>query len=118
MGVRISVKINSPSRTINRILDDDVGIFTASTWATQFKKYVPMDTGILSDSYSVEPYKVIYTQKYAYYQWKGISKKGNPLNYSKEKHYLAGSHWEETAQRDKKKIVANAITNYIRRKGR
>lgn len=116
MGVKITVKINSPPQTMNRILDNDVGIFTASTWAKEFKKYVPMDTGILSDSYNIGPYKVIYTQKYAHYQWQGISKKGKPLNYSKEKHYLARSHWEESAERDRKRIVANAITDYIRRR--
>lgn len=114
MGV--TVKMKPASVILNRIIDDDVKIFTAETWAKIFKKYTPKYSGMLSKSYITEPGKIIYWQRYSHYQWQGISKKGNPLNYNKEKNFLAQSHWEEQAERDKKDEVARAVTEYIKRK--
>lgn len=116
MAVRVKVVMQNPHQTISHILDDDVGRFTAETWANIFKKYVPMETGMLSDTYITEPWKITYTQPYSHYQWQGVSSKGTPLNYSKEQHRLARSHWEEDAFKNNKKRVANAITEYIRSK--
>ena len=88
----------------------------AETWARLFQKYTPKDSGMLSQSYTVKPFLVTYNQKYSYYQWYGISKTGKPLNYSKEKNFLAQSHWEQAAERDRKNEVAKAVTNFIRSK--
>ena len=112
----ITVKMNSLEKIAKRILNDEVGKFVAETWGKIFQKYTPMDSGLLSQRYDTEPYKVIYTQKYSYYQWQGIGKNGKPLNYSKEQNFLAQSHWEEAAQRDRKNEVAKAVTDYLRRK--
>lgn len=112
----VTVKMKPTSVILNRIIDDDVKIFTAETWAKIFTKYTPKDTGTLSQSYITEPGKVIYQQVYSHYQWEGLSKKGNPLNYNKEKNFLAQSHWEEQAEKDKKNEVARAVTEYIKRK--
>lgn len=113
----VKVEMNPSIKIVNHILNDDIGRFTAETWANIFKKYTPNDTGTLSQSYTTEPWKITYEQVYSHYQWEGISDKGNPLNYSKEKNFLAQSHWEEAAFRDKKDVVAKAITEYIKRKG-
>ena len=88
----------------------------AETWARIFQKYTPKDSGMLSQSYTVKPFLVTYNQKYSYYQWYGISKTGKPLNYSKEKNFLAQSHWEQAAERDRKNEVAKAVTDFIRSK--
>lgn len=88
----------------------------AETWARIFQKYTPKKSGMLSQSYTIKPFLVTYNQKYSFYQWYGLSKKGNPLNYSKEKNFLAQSHWEQAAERDRKDEVARAVTEYIRRK--
>lgn len=114
MKVKVELK---PFETIkSRILDDDVGRFVAETWAKIFTKYTPKDTGTLSQSYTTEPWKVTYEQRYSHYQWEGVSKSGKPLNYSKEKNILAQSHWEQAAFKDKKGEVAKAVTEYIKRK--
>lgn len=113
---RIKVQINNPNTILNRILDDDVGRYTAETWGKIFEKYVPMDSGTLSQDYITEPWKITYKQVYSHYQWKGVSKSGHPLNYNKEKHPLATKEWEKVAERNKKSEVARAITEYIRRK--
>lgn len=88
----------------------------AETWARLFQKYTPKDSGMLSQQYTVKPFLVTYNQKYSYYQWYGISKTGKPLNYSKEKNFLAQSHWEQAAERDRKNEVAKAVTDFIRSK--
>ena len=116
MAVRVRVTMQNPHQTISHILDDDVGRFTAETWANIFKKYVPMETGMLSDTYITEPWKITYTQPYSHYQWQGVSKSGHPLNYNKEKHPLATKEWEKVAERNRKSEVARAITEYIRSK--
>ena len=113
--MKITVEMKPANKIISRIFNDKVGFYIASTWGKIFEKYVPMDTGTLSQRYDVEPFKVIYTQKYSYYQWQGISKKGTRLNYSKEKHSLAQSHWEKAAERDKKDEVAESVTAYLKK---
>lgn len=113
--MKITLEMKPANKIISRIFNDKVGFYIASTWGKIFEKYTPMDSGMLSQRYDVEPFKVIYTQKYSYYQWQGVSKKGKPLNYSKEKHYLAQSHWEESAERDKKDEVAKSVTSYLKK---
>ena len=116
LSVNVEVDMKSPEKIFGRILDDSTGRFVAETWGKIFTKYTPKDTGTLGQSYITEPWKVTYTQRYSHYQWQGVSKKGKPLNYNKEKNFLAQSHWEEQAEKDKKKEVAKAITAYLRRK--
>ena len=117
MGVKIDVKMKPTDKILGRIFDDSAGRFLAETWAKIFEKYTPRHSGTLGQYYTTEPWKITYDQKYAHYQWQGVSKSGRPLNYSKEKNYLAQSHWEEAAERDKSREVANALTAYIKRRG-
>ena len=116
----MKVKIElSPSNTIiAKLLNEKVGIYLAETWAKQFKKYIPADTKMLMNNYVTEPYKVTYNQKYARYQWEGVSSKGRPLNYSKDVNPFAQSHWEQAAFRDKKDEVARSMSEFIKRGGR
>ena len=125
----VTIKINNPSKTLKRILDDDVRLFASQTWARYFTKYVPRDSSVLKDTYELEPGKVTYTSVYAHYQWEGRVMVGQEsgsawakprekkvytsrnLDYSYPK---ATSHWEETAQRNHKAAVARQITNYIK----
>lgn len=142
-NAKVTVTINNAKGTINRILDDSVGKFVASEWSRYFAKYVPMREGILATDITIEPYKVTYNSPYAHYQWEGklyvdpITHKGAfystdygfwsrpgvtkiptdiPLNYSKEQNPLATSHWEVPAYEAFKETVAQAVTDYLRRK--
>lgn len=114
--IHIGFDMKAPEKIFGRILDDSTGRFVAETWGKIFTKYTPKDTGTLSQHYTTEPWKVTYEEIYAHYQWNGLSKNKKPLNYNKEKNFLAQSHWEEQAEKDKKKEVAKAITAYLRRK--
>lgn len=111
-----TVKLKTPATITKRFCKDDkVGQFLAEEWGKIFRKYVPMDTGTLSQSYTTKPFEVSYNQIYSHYQWNGISKNGNPLNYNKEKHPLAQSHWEKAAERDYADIIADSVSEFIRR---
>lgn len=113
MSLKVKVEIDDAGKICKRIIDEPTGKFIAETWAKIFQKYTPKDTGMLSQQYTIEPFLITYNQRYSHYQWNGISKSGNPLNYSKEKNFLAQSHWEEAAFKDRKDEVARAITKYI-----
>ena len=56
----VTITFNNPSSIIGRIIDDDVGTFVASEWSRYFAKYVPMQTGTLSQNITIEPFQVTY----------------------------------------------------------
>jgi hypothetical protein len=108
--MKVSIKIFNPQKTINRILDDDVGTFMAETCGRYFNKFVPMQTGMLSQTYETKPFELIYNQPYArkmYY--------GDGFNFSKEKHPLATSRWDKASFEVNKRKIASEVTKYINR---
>ena len=113
MAVTTKVEFKDSNLITNRIFDDDVGRFVAETCANQFKPYVPMESGTLSQHVTTEPFKITYESIYARYQWDGVSKSGRPLNYSKEQHRLARSHWEQSAYRNRRSVIISALQDYI-----
>lgn len=127
MSKNITVKINNPTKTMNRIIDNDVKHFAAETWARYFKKYTPRDSGVLGETYTTEPGKVNYTSVYAHFQWEGkvmVDDRGSTwAKPGTRKHYTsanlkytypsASSHWEEVAEKNHKSAVAKQITAYI-----
>ena len=125
----VTIKINNPTKTVNRIIDDKTRLYAAQTWTRYFNKYVPKDSSALKDTYEIEPGKVTYTSVYAHFQWEGrvmVGKEsGSPwARYREEKVYTsrnlqysypkATSHWEETAEKRHKSEVARQITNYLK----
>ena len=128
----VTVEFYDVDATLNRIVNNNaVGRFTAETWAKEFSKYVPMDSGILFENYTTQPWLVTYESPYAHYQWQGelyVSPTtgspwaladevkvpaGRPLRYDTSKHALATSHWEEVAYKAKAKDVAEQISQFI-----
>lgn len=135
------VKVQMNKGVINRIVNNSkVGIFTAETCARYMMPYVPMDSGTLSQNYTTEPWKVIYNQPYAHYQYMGQAygssypitengrvtgyyslpgvKKhptGKPLKYSKMQHPLATSKWDVAMKNAKLNAVAREISEFIKR---
>lgn len=97
-------------KKVTKICDNEkLGRYAAETFARLMTPYVPMDTGTLSQSYTTEPYKVIYNQPYAHRLYEGEG-----FNFSKEKHPLATAHWDEAAKAAKGTQFAKEITNYIK----
>lgn len=99
---------------------DDTGKvhkFFTSTCAKHMDKYVPMDTGALAD-YHIEGKYIIYNQPYAHYQYVGLSKSGEPLNYSKDKHQLANNRWDERMKTAEMTDVEKEVQDFIDRGGK
>ena len=81
--------------------------FFTSECAKAMDKYVPFDEGNLAD-YRIDGNLIIYEQPYARYQYYGLSKNGNPLNYQTDKHPLATSYWD-------KKMVTADLPDIVKR---
>lgn len=130
MSKTIKVKMNNPKKITNRIIDNKVRLFAAETWARYFKKYTPRDSGIMGETYNTEPGKVTYTAPYAHFQWEGrvmVDERGSTwAKKDTRKFYTnrdikysypnAHSHWEEVAERNHKRDVAEEITAYLKRR--
>lgn len=98
--------------------------FTAEC-AKAMDKFVPFDEGNLAGTViqngepteNVHDTYIVYDQEYAHYQWAGVSKNGNKLNYQKDKHHLATDHWDEkmvTADGDK---ITRHVQEYMKTHG-
>ena len=108
--MKIRLDIFNPKQTMSRIFDNDVGIFTAEICARNFNKFVPMQTGMLSQNYATAPFKITYNQPYANRMYKGSN-----FNFSKEQHPLATDHWDKEGFEANKRKIANEITAYLKR---
>lgn len=74
-----------------------VSIYFTKLCADTMDKYVPYDSGILSD-YRIEGNYIIYNQQYAQYQYHGMRRDGshviNEANRNRDMHELATSYWD------------------------
>lgn len=107
--MKISVQIFNTKQTMDRILNERVGIFTAETCARYFNQYVPMEKGNLSQTYTTEPYKITYEMPYAHRIYTGTN-----FNFSKQQHPLATSYWDKAAYAAQKGNIAKEISDYIK----
>lgn len=129
--MEISFKFNA-NNTFNRIFSDDVLYYANSRLYFYCDPYVPMRNGDLGQDVTITKESIKYNRPYAHYiyegelyladngsAWakKGKKKKpsGKPLNYSKEMHNLATSHWEKAMAVAKGQQLADDITYYIKR---
>ena len=87
--------------------------FFTDTCYKHMDKYVPMDTGDLSDIVTRTTNTITYEMHYAHYQYKGISKKGNPLNYHKDKHPLATSYWDKKMWSAEGSTIVREVQNKV-----
>ena len=80
-------------------------------------KYVPMDTGALSETLDVGADYITYEQPYAHYQYKGISVNEKPLKYHTDKHPLATSYWDKKMVTAEMQDVVKEVQDYVRKRG-
>jgi hypothetical protein len=90
--------------------DDRVGKFVANEIDRLSAPYVPMDTGMLYQNTVIEPFRVTYTQPYAKRIYFGDS-----LNFNREKHPLATSHWDQVMMSARGYEITNALTQFIKK---
>jgi len=115
----MSVKMKPTSTIIVELgLDPDgEGMkWLTNTVAEHMDKYVPYDTGNLSD-YRIEDNNIVYNQLYAEYQWRGMREDGthviNPDNRNRDHHPLATSHWDEAMKTAEMDDIVKEFQEYI-----
>lgn len=124
------VKLNSIDKIKKRLgLEPNgrVQKFFTNTCAIHMDKYVPFDTGTLAETViidgkpvprNVKETTITYEQEYANYVYNGISKSGNPLNYSHDKHPGAGDHWDRLMVSAEMDTVVKEVQDYVNRGGK
>ena len=100
-----------------------VHAFFTATCAKHNDRYVPFREGTLASTViadgeitkNVEVDRYTYTQKYARYVYKGISKSGKKMNYTKDKHAEAGPYWDKRMWSAEKDKIVKEVKNEMRR---
>lgn len=112
--MKITVKevtLNNGQKTIRRILGDGVKVYANTRLHAYCSPYVPMDTGYLDQTVDITKDYVHYKAPYAHKMWDG-----DELNFSKDQHHLATSHWERAMAVAKGQQLAKDIEDHIRKK--
>ena len=84
--------------------------FFTNTCYKHMDKYVPKDEGNLRINVSIQANSITYESPYAHYQYKGISKSGNPLNY---KTPGTGDYWDKRMVSAEMQDVVKEVQNYV-----
>lgn len=90
--------------------DRRLGSFLASEAQRGMDKYVPMRTGALARSASVQPFRVRYGMRYA----KDVFY-GEHRTFSKQKHPLARARWDRGYAEASGRELGKAGTEYLKR---
>lgn len=123
----------SPKEIINRIFDDETITYIHTRLHAFMSPFVPMDSGALDQTVDITPDCVHYKSPYAHFQWTGkvfVDERGSTwarrseskhqinkdLQYSKDQHPLASSHWEKAMMTSKGDEFCKDITDYLRKK--
>jgi hypothetical protein len=114
MGVKIKVNISPNTILRNRHLEDGgaAQLLLANTVLRFAKPYTPFDAGVLSDAtISDNGKQIVYSTPYAHYQYEGISKNGNSLNYQGAP--MRGKKWIPRMVADRNKDITQEIANFV-----
>ena len=103
--IKLGLGINSGGR---------ISKFATKTCARYMDDFVPFREGNLA-KYTIVGNEIHYDQPYAQYQYYGVSKNGNDLNYSKEKHTYAGPYWDSRMMSARGSQVLKEIQNEMER---
>lgn len=108
-GVTVKVDVDL-LRSCNARLTGETKLFAANEAFRLMTPYVPMDTGMLSQTVDIQPGEVHYKVPYAHKQYTGDN-----FHFSREKHPLATARWDEAMMAARGKDLAKAVEAYIKR---
>lgn len=91
--------------------EPNLGRFLATEAARGMNEYVPMFTGILASSATVEPFAVTYNTSYARYVYYG-----DRMKISHERHPLASTHWDKPYLAAHLEDLCRAGSNYLKQR--
>lgn len=84
--------------------------FFTNTCYKHMDKYVPYCEGNLRTIVDIQDDSITYESPYAQYQYKGISKSGNPLNYRTPG---TGDYWDKRMVSAEIQDVVKEVQDYI-----
>lgn len=103
-------QVYDEKKILDRILSNrKLGLFAAETCARHMNKFIPMDTGMLSQNFITQPFKVIYTSPYAHRVFYG-----EHFKFNKELHPLATAHWDKATSSASGRQIAKEIETFIK----
>lgn len=117
----MSVQVNiNEQKIIEKVTNDKFGLYVSKTWKDLIDPYTPRDKGFLmgekGQTVDVQPFKLWYKQRYATYQYDGISSSGKPLNYQKINPYST-DHWDlKAAEAGQLNKLYTSLNDYLRKK--
>lgn len=88
--------------------DEGFWRYAALQWWELYRKYVPMDTGMLTDNVQIRAKEIEHTQPYAHRLYEGTN-----FNFSREKHPKAAAHWDRAAAPTQLPKLAATLQQYI-----
>lgn len=139
----VKVELNMP-RILNKVENDQFGMFLANEWHKLITPYTPRRDGILFENVSYKPFEFTYNTPYAHYMYNGVqyvdpvlgvsgftnddgatffSRKGvekipsgKTFNYRTDRNPYATDHWDQAAENagQKDKLIRSA-NEYLRR---
>lgn len=142
-GHGVTVSLNMPG-IINKVENDNFGLFLAKEWHRLISDYTPHCTGQLERNVQLSPFTIRYMEPYSHYMYhgqvyvdpqygvggftkdngatwfsrKGIKKvpSGRVFNYRKDPNPYATHHWDHAAEQagQKEKLIRSA-NEYLRR---
>lgn len=142
-NVKAEVKLNMP-RILNKVENDNFGLFLAHEWKRLINPYTPHRSGNLERNVEYKPFQIKYISPHSHYQYQGMlyvdplykvggftsdggitwfSRPGikkvattTPLNYLKDHNPQATSHWDIAAeQAGQKEKLIRAANLYLKR---
>lgn len=129
--MKASITVN-PQQAFNRLFTRDVMFYANSRLRAYCDPYVPFASGDLANNVDITAEAVTYTEPYANYihegklylasngsAWAKSGEKKSPsgknLNFRKDYHGQATSHWEKAMAVAKGQQLADDISEYIKR---
>ena len=141
--VKVKIELNMP-RILNKVENDEFGLFLAREWKRLINPFTPHRDGNLERNVEYKPFEIKYFSPYSQYQYYGVlyvdplyrvggftndggitwySRPGvkkvatsKPLNYLKDHNPQATDHWDVAAEKagQKEKLI-KAANLYLRR---
>lgn len=92
--------------------------FFTDTCYRHMDKYVPMDTGALSQNVDQKSDSITYQSEYAERMYNGINPaNGEPYNYQTDKHAYAGPYWDQRMVSAEINDVVKEVQDFVGGKG-
>ena len=116
-GVTLTVTNLTDARKVAKKVagSEGFGLYAATQWHRLYTKFVPWDTGSLADHVTFAPFEITHNEPYAGYQYYGARQDGSHAvqNYSRDKHGLASSHWDDAAVPTQKEKLERSLTKFL-----